>query len=64
MTAAELAKSRALQGRTVGVALEGGERLDGCRLMSLPRHGNGRVWVFADGHDVMVPARQIIAIWE
>jgi hypothetical protein len=57
------AQLRELQGRLVGIALENGERIDECRLISSPRRG-GRAWVFADGRDVFLPVGSIRDCWE
>jgi hypothetical protein len=57
------AQLRELQGRLVGIALETGERIDECRLISSAQ-GDGRAWVFANGQDIFVPLHAIRDCWE
>ena len=54
---------RDFQGRLVGIALETGERIDECRLISIVQR-TGRAWVFANGEDVFLPFDTIRDCWE
>jgi hypothetical protein len=57
------AQLRELQGCLVGIAVEAGERIDECRLISSARRG-GRAWAFANGEDVFPPLDAIRECWE
>ena len=56
------AKLGQLQGRTVGMALATGERIDECQLISISQRG--RVWVFDGGEDIFIPVAIIRDCWE
>lgn len=54
---------RELQGRLVGLALAGGERIDECHLISVaPRRRT--VWAFENGRDRFIPVEAIRDCWE
>ena len=53
-----------LEGRKVSLALADGSRLDAVTLISAGRGRNRMVWLFAQGIDVFVPRRSVIAAWE
>jgi hypothetical protein len=64
MAANRIRELRALQGRRVGIAVRGGDRIDDCQLVSA---GGGRqrtIWVFANGADTFVPFDDVIDLWE
>ena len=54
---------RELQGRLVGMALAGGERIDECHLISITTR-RGRVWAFENGQDIFIPIDEIRDCWE
>lgn len=64
MTRAALASLRPLEGRTVGLALANGGRLDLVQLVSLPLRGLHTFWLFADGADLFIDADDVIDVWE
>jgi hypothetical protein len=46
------------------MALVDGSRLEGCRLISAPRHGAQTMWLVTDGgDDVFVPMSSVVDIW-
>jgi hypothetical protein len=52
-----------LQGRIVGISLDGGERIDECHLISVaPRRRS--VWAFVNGRDIFIPLDAIRDCWE
>ena len=53
-----------LLGRQVSVALAGGQRLDGCLLVSAPASRTETVWVYTRGEDHFLPRDTVIDIWE
>jgi hypothetical protein len=53
-----------LEGRQVSLALTDGSRLDAVTLISAGRGRTPTVWLFAQGIDVFVPRRSVIAAWE
>jgi hypothetical protein len=55
---------RELEGREVSLALADGSRLDAATLVSAGRGGTPTVWLFAQGIDVFLPRRSVIAAWE
>jgi hypothetical protein len=55
---------RALEGRTVGVALSDGGRIDECQLVSLPLRGLSTFWVFVGGEDVFLSTDSVVDIWQ
>lgn len=55
---------RELEGREVSLALADGSRLDAVMLISAGRGGTPTVWLFAQGIDVFLPRRCVIAAWE
>jgi hypothetical protein len=55
---------RLFEGRCVGMALIDGSRLEGCRLISAPRHGAQTMWLVTDGgDDVFIPMSSVVDIW-
>jgi hypothetical protein len=64
MTTNEIDQLRVLEGRRVGLALRGGDRIDDCQLVSAGRASLRTVWVFADGHDEFVSLDDVLALWE
>lgn len=57
------ARLRELQGRLVGIALRGGERIDECQLISVAA-GSRSVWAFENGRDIFIPLGTICDCWE
>ena len=55
---------RELEGREVSLALADGSRLDAVTLISAGRGRTPTVWLFAQGIDVFLPRRCVIAAWE
>ena len=53
-----------LEGKIVGVALEGGARIDGCRLIALPQRGGKTFWLCTGSEDVFVTPDQVLDVWE
>ena len=53
-----------LQGRQVSVALQDGNRIDDCQLVSAGRAGTATLWLFTNGTDLFVPEDQVLAVWE
>ena len=64
MAANQLRQLRALEGRRVGLAVRGGDRIDGCQLVSAGRGPGRTLWVFADGADTFVPYEDVLDVWE
>jgi hypothetical protein len=55
---------RDLEGREVTLALADGTRLDAVTLVSAGRGTTPTVWIFAQGIDVFLPRRSVLAAWE
>jgi hypothetical protein len=55
---------RELEGREVSLALADGSRLDAVTLVSAGRGHTPAVWIFAQGIDVFLPRRSVVAAWE
>lgn len=55
---------RRLEGREVSLALADGSRLDAVTLVSAGRGTAPSVWIYAQGIDVFLPRRSILAAWE
>jgi hypothetical protein len=56
---------RALVGRDVRLSLLDGTVLDGCELVSQPRHRRvGTAWIVHEGDDVFVPVEAIADVSE
>ena len=55
---------RELEGREVSLALADGSRLDAVTLVSAGRGRTPTIWLFAQGIDVFLPRRCVIAAWE
>lgn len=64
MTVKRIAELKALEGRRVAVSVRGGERIDGCQLVSAGRGRSGSLWLFADGTDTFVPIADVVDCWE
>jgi hypothetical protein len=64
MAGTTLAAVTELEGKVVDVALDGGRRLDGCQLVSVPRRKAGTLWLFVAGEDVFVRPAEVLAVWE
>jgi hypothetical protein len=64
MAGTTLAAVTELEGKVVNVALDGGRRLDGCQLVSVPRRKAGTLWLFVGGEDVFVRPAEVLAVWE
>ena len=64
MTKADLTAAADLEGRVISIALVGGDRIDDCHLVALPRDKANNVWVYSEGDDVLLPAEQVLALWE
>jgi hypothetical protein len=54
---------RELEGRIVGIALDGGERIDECHLISVAARRRS-VWAFENGRDIFIPLEAIRDCWE
>lgn len=53
-----------LEGQVVGLALLDGRRLEGCQLISAPRHGTRTMWLLTQGgDDLFVPLAAVAEIW-
>ena len=61
MTNQQAIQLRALEGRHVSVALQGGSRIDDSQLVSAGHHN---VWLFSNGADLFVALGDIVAVWE
>lgn len=64
MSKATLLSLTELEGRIVGVALEGGQRIDECQLIALPLRGAKKFWLWTGGEDVFVTPDQVLDVWE
>ena len=64
MTANRMNALKALEGRRVGLAVRGGQRIDDCQLVSTGRGRARTVWVFADGTDSFFSVDEIVDLWE
>lgn len=64
MTGHQIQRFRALEGRTVGVAVRGGERIDDGQLVSAGRHGVRTMWLCVAGVDTFVPVDDVVDLWE
>jgi hypothetical protein len=64
MSAHQIRQLRALEGRRVGLAVRGGDRIDDCQLVSAGRGPGRTLWVFANGADSFVPLDDVVALWE
>ncbi|MGH9229728.1 MAG: hypothetical protein ACRD07_13575 [Acidimicrobiales bacterium] len=54
----------ALEGRRVGLAVRGGDRIDDCRIVSAGRGRVRTLWVFVNGADTFVPVDDVVDVWE
>ncbi len=64
MAANQIQGLKSLEGRRVGLALRGGDRLDDCQLVSAGRGGVATLWVFTAGVDTFVPFDDVVDLWE
>ena len=64
MESTTLARLTEVEGRNVGVALKGGVRIDDCQLVALPIRGGTSFWLFSNGRDMMIPADDVLDVWE
>lgn len=64
MTATQIDQLKTLEGRRVGLAVRGGERIDECQLVSAGRGEVRTLWIFVDGNDAFVPADDVLDLWE
>lgn len=64
MNQSTVAKLSDLEGRTVGIALRGGKRLDECQLIALPLRDARKFWLWTGGEDVFVTADDVLDVWE
>ena len=64
MSANPIQELRALEGRRVGLAVRGGDRIDDCQLISAGRGSARTVWVFHNGADTFVPIDDVVDLWE
>ncbi|MGH9004773.1 MAG: hypothetical protein ACRDYV_16750 [Acidimicrobiia bacterium] len=64
MSSNTVAKLKELEGRTVGVALRGGDRIDECQLIALPVRGARKFWLWTGVEDLFVPPDQVLDMWE
>jgi hypothetical protein len=64
MSHATWARLKELEGKIVGVALQGGRRIDDCQLIALPLRGARSFWLWTGGEDVFVPRDQVVDVWE
>lgn len=55
---------RLMEGRTVGLAMRDGSRIDECLLVAAPRRGLRSVWIYVNGGDAFVSADDIGDAWE
>ncbi|MGH2578857.1 MAG: hypothetical protein ACRDG9_14085 [Actinomycetota bacterium] len=64
MSSRAIAKLKEFEGRTVGIALRGGERIDECKLISLPLRGAEKFWLWTGAEDIFLPPDQVLDVWE
>ena len=64
MSTTAIARLSDLVGKRVGVALVGGQRLDDCQLIALPRRNARKFWLWAGGDDVFVSQSDVLDVWE
>lgn len=64
MTATQIHELKALEGRRVGLSIQGGHRIDDCQLISTGRGRVQTLWLFADGADTFVPFDDVLDLWE
>lgn len=64
MAANRMHELRALEGRRVGLAVRGGQRIDDCQVVSVGRGTVQTVWLFANGADTFVPIDDVVDLWE
>jgi hypothetical protein len=64
MSAHRIRDMQVLEGRRVGLALRGGDRIDDCQLISAGRGRARTVWLFANGTDTFVAFDEVVDLWE
>ena len=64
MSSRAMAKLKELEGKTVGVAIRGGERIDECQLIALPLRGAKKFWLWTGGEDLFLTPDQVLDVWE
>ena len=64
MAANQIQQLKTLEGRRVGLAVRGGDRIDDCQLVSVGRGRARSLWVFANGADTFVPFDDVVDLWE
>jgi hypothetical protein len=64
MSSRAMAKLKELEGKTVGVAIRGGQRIDECELISLPLRGAKKFWLWTGAEDVFLAPDQVLDVWE
>jgi hypothetical protein len=64
MAEKQIRELKALEGRRVGLAIRGGDRLDDCQLVSAGRGHTRTLWVFANGADTFVSFDDVVDLWE
>jgi hypothetical protein len=64
MSSRAMAKLRELEGKMVGVAIRGGDRIDECMLVSLPLRGAKTFWLWTGAEDVFVARDEVLDVWE
>jgi hypothetical protein len=55
---------QSLEGRQVCLALDRGERIDDCQLVSTGRSGVDTLWIFTNGSDRFIPRARVVDLWE
>ena len=64
MTRNRIPEWQLLESRQVCLALDGGERIDNCQLVSTGRRGVDTLWIFTNGSDRFIPLAQVVDLWE
>jgi hypothetical protein len=64
MSSTVISKLVELQGRIVGVALRGGQRIDECQLIAVPVRDARRFWLWTGGNDLFVGPDEVLDVWE
>ena len=64
MSPQTLRSFRHLEGHHVSVSLCDGSRLDDCELVSTGRGPTATLWLHDGSDDRMVPAAEVIDLWE
>ena len=64
MSSRAMTRLRELEGKMVGVAIRGGERIDECMLVSLPLRGAKTFWLWTGAEDLFVAPDEVLDVWE